>query len=165
MSDSPAEVRGAVRRTRPASEEAAEFQYICELSELTLDEFRTVDLAGRDICIVRTVAGVFAIGTSCPHQGANMCDGAIKGTMQPSDRNEYDFVSEGEIVTCPWHGYEFDMRSGASVGGAIKARLGAYQVEVRGESVYCSTRRQRPPRPERPERPARPARASAGETS
>ena len=75
-----------------------------------------------------------------------MCSGLIKGTMEPSERNEYKFAKEGEVVTCPWHGYEFEMTTGASVGGAIKGRIGVYQVEVRDGGVWCSPRRIKPQR-------------------
>ena len=85
-----------------------EYEYICELEELALDAIRTVQVDARDVCIVRTSAGVFAFGTTCPHQGGPMCHGLIKGTMDPSERNEYVFALDGEVVTCPWHGFEFE---------------------------------------------------------
>jgi nitrite reductase/ring-hydroxylating ferredoxin subunit len=128
------------------------FTYICEEHDLELDAIRTVELDGREVCLVRTSAGVFAFGTVCPHQGGPMCHGAIKGTMDPSDPNRYEFAHEGEVVTCPWHGYEFHMTDGSSVGGALKGRLAAYQVEVREGKVFASNRRVRPPRPTRPVR-------------
>jgi nitrite reductase (NADH) small subunit len=125
------------------------FQSICAVDDLEIDKIRTIELDGREVCLVRTRAGVFAFAAACPHQGGPMCHGLIKGTMDPSERNEYVFGHDGEVVTCPWHGYEFDMRSGASVGGAIRARLGAYQAEVRDGQVFVSARRARPPRPVR----------------
>lgn len=156
MSESQAGTLGALRPTEPVPGPPADgFEYVCEYDDMVLDEFRTVEVGGREVCVVRTAVGVFAIGSKCPHQAANMCGGAVKGTMEPSERNEYRFAQEGEIVTCPWHGYEFSMRTGASVGGALKGRLGAYETEVRDGSVYCSARRVRPERPTRAERPAR----------
>ncbi|WP_284984382.1 nitrite reductase (NAD(P)H) small subunit [Arthrobacter sp. efr-133-TYG-118] len=158
MSESQPGTLAALRRTDPATGPSSEdFEYVCDYDDMVLDEFRSVEIGGREVCVVRTLAGVFAIGSTCPHQAANMCAGAIKGTMEPSERNEYRFAQEGEIVTCPWHGYEFSLRTGASVGGALKGRLGAYQVEVRDGAVYCSPRRVRPERPVRAERPTRKA--------
>ena len=123
-----------------------EFERACRLDELELDRIRRVDVGGRELCLVRTAAGLFAFGSVCPHQGGPMCEGRIKGTMTPSVRNEYMFALAGEVVTCPWHGYEFDLRTGLSVGGVIRGRIGAYPVEVRGDDVYCSARRLRPTR-------------------
>jgi nitrite reductase (NADH) small subunit len=55
----------------------------------------TVD--GVDVALFRRGEEVFAIGNECPHQGGSLCDGWV----------------EGDIVTCPLHGWEFDLRSGA----------------------------------------------------
>jgi nitrite reductase (NADH) small subunit len=125
---------------------ADEFERVCGREELELDRIRRVDVGGRELCLVRTAAGLFAFGSVCPHQGGPMCEGRIKGTMTPSARNEYTFARAGEVVTCPWHGYEFDLRTGASVLGVVRGRIGAYPVEVRGDDVYCSARRLRPAR-------------------
>jgi nitrite reductase (NADH) small subunit len=102
---------------------------------------RKATVGGREVCVVHTVAGLYAFGTVCPHQGAPMCEGRIRGTMDPSPRNQYQFAHEGEVIVCPWHGYEFDIRTGESVSGVIRGRLGSYPVQVRGDYVYCSPRR------------------------
>ena len=130
---------GTGKRTQPGAQaEPDEFEWLFPLAELEINAIRTAIVQGREVCVVRTVAGVFAFGTICPHQGGPMCNGRIKGTMDPSPRNEYQFGHEGEVVVCPWHGYEFDVRTGESVNGVIRGRLGAYPVEVRGGDVYCS---------------------------
>ena len=62
---------------------------------------------------------IFAIGNECPHQGGNLCDGWI----------------EGEIVTCPLHGWEFDLRTGVcmTVPGE---RVPGYRVTVEDGAVH-----------------------------
>ena len=62
---------------------------------------------------------ILAIGNECPHQGANLCDGWV----------------EGDIVTCPLHGWEFDFRSGAcmTVPGE---RVPVYRATVEDGAVY-----------------------------
>jgi nitrite reductase (NADH) small subunit len=120
------------------------FWRLFPLAELELDVVRKVIVEGREMCVVRTVAGVYAFGATCPHQGAPMCEGRIRGTMEPSRRNHYQFGRDGEVVVCPWHGYEFSVRTGESVHEVIRGRLGAYPVQVRGGDVYCSPRRLEP---------------------
>jgi nitrite reductase (NADH) small subunit len=139
---------GPTGRTRPGpqAQEQDDFERLFPLAELELNVIRKVALQGRELCVVRTVAGLFAFGTTCPHKGGTMCDGLIKGTMEPSPRNEYQFGRDGEVVVCPWHGYEFDVRTGESVNGVIRGRLGAYPVEVRDGIVYGSLRRVTPRR-------------------
>lgn len=139
---------GAGERARPgvSATEPGDFEQLFPLAELELNTIRKATVSGREVCVVRTVAGVFAFGAICPHQGGAMCDGLIKGTMDPSSPNEYQFGHDGEVVVCPWHGYEFDVRTGESVGGVIRGRIGAYPVQVRGGYVYCSPRRLTPQR-------------------
>jgi nitrite reductase (NADH) small subunit len=138
------------RSSAPAGEttvtEDGEFVRVCRLDDLELDQIRRVAIGGRELCLAQTAAGLFAFGSVCPHQGGPMCEGAIRGTMTPSARNEYTFDRAGEVIACPWHGYEFDLRTGLSIGGVVRGRVGAYPVEVRGGDVYCSPRRLRPTR-------------------
>jgi nitrite reductase/ring-hydroxylating ferredoxin subunit len=83
----------------------------------------TVD--GVDVFLYRRLGGapgaeeILAIGNECPHQGGNLCDGWV----------------EGDIVTCPLHGWEFDFRSGAcmTVPGE---RVPAYRATVEDGAVY-----------------------------
>ena len=101
-----------VPSTAPSPTADDGFERACRLDELELDQIRRIDIGGRELCLVHTVAGLFAFGSVCPHQGGPMCEGLIKGTMEPSPRNEYTFALAGEVVACPWHGYEFDLRTG-----------------------------------------------------
>jgi nitrite reductase (NADH) small subunit len=140
---------GQAERVWPDERQAQEpddFERLFPLDELEINVIRKAVVQGRELCVVRTVAGIFAFGAVCPHQGGAMCDGLIKGTMEPSPRNEYQFGHDGEVVVCPWHGYEFYVHTGESVNGVIRGRLGAYPVEVRGGDVYCSPRRVTPRR-------------------
>lgn len=80
--------------------------------------------------------GVFNVGgrfvayrNICPHAGAPVCVGRVCGTTLPSAVNEYLLAREGEIVRCPWHGWEFDLLTGEHlVDGRTKLR--AYPVET-----------------------------------
>jgi len=59
------------------------------------------------------VAGaIMAYRNACPHAGAPVCVGKISGTSLPSKVYEYIYGSEGCILRCPWHGWEFDLRTG-----------------------------------------------------
>jgi len=117
------------------------FYKIAALSELTLNKLHTVEIEGRNIAIVRTSAGVFSIGNSCPHMGAPMCQGSIHGTMLPSDPDEYVYGEDAQVIRCPWHGYEFSIRTGESIAGAFHGRVPAYEIEVRDDVVFASLTR------------------------
>jgi nitrite reductase/ring-hydroxylating ferredoxin subunit len=67
---------------------------------------------------------------SCPHQGAPLCRGAITGMTVPGKPGEYVWAREGEILRCPWHGWEFDVTSGRSVCNPHRTRVKTYEVTV-----------------------------------
>ena len=74
---------------------------------------------GQDVAVFRRGDEILAIGNDCPHQGGSLCDGWV----------------EGEIVVCPLHGWEFDMRTGAcmTVPGESVPR---YLATVEDRTVY-----------------------------
>jgi nitrite reductase (NADH) small subunit len=120
---------------------AGEFHALGPVEDFPLNEIKSVQIDGRDVGVVRTNAGFFALGNRCPHQGGPLCLGRVTGTMLPSRPNEYVYGEEGLVVRCPWHGYEFHLRTGESVGGAVRGRAAVYPVEVRDGIVHCSLRR------------------------
>jgi nitrite reductase (NADH) small subunit len=90
-----------------------------DLSALPRGEAALAVVNGQDVAIFRRGDEILAIGNTCPHQGGNLCDGFI----------------EGDIVVCPLHGWEFDLRSGAcmTVPGESVPR---YQVTVEDGAIY-----------------------------
>jgi nitrite reductase/ring-hydroxylating ferredoxin subunit len=89
----------------------------------------------------------FAYRNVCPHAGAPVCEGKICGTTAPSGVGEFILEREGEIVRCPWHGWEFDLLTGEHlVDKKMKLRpyavetgtenLENYAVETEGETIY-----------------------------
>jgi nitrite reductase/ring-hydroxylating ferredoxin subunit len=78
-----------------------------------------VRVDGRDVAVFRRGADILAIGNECPHQGGSLCDG----------------WAEGDIVVCPLHGWEFDMRTGAcmTVPGESVPR---YTATVESGAIY-----------------------------
>ena len=108
------------------------------LERFPLDRITLVEIDGREVGIVRTPDGVFAIGNRCPHQGAPLCSGRVTGTMLASEPNRYVYGEEALVVRCPWHGFEFDLRTGRSFEGVIRGRIPVYPVEVRDGVVHCS---------------------------
>jgi len=66
----------------------------------------------------------------CPHQGAALCEGPLIGLAQSSDPGEIKYTKLGEIIRCPWHGWEFDIRTGQSYCDPKRFRARAYPVNV-----------------------------------
>ena len=66
----------------------------------------------------------------CPHQGGSLCEGAVTGLVESSAPGRYSYSRKGEIIRCPWHGWEFDIRTGKSYCSPEKVRARAYPVET-----------------------------------
>jgi nitrite reductase (NADH) small subunit len=74
---------------------------------------RKIVMAGRlEVGLFNVGGEIKAYRNACPHAGAPVCVGRISGTSQPSQVYEYIYGSEGCILRCPWHGWEFDLRTG-----------------------------------------------------
>ncbi|WP_309118257.1 Rieske (2Fe-2S) protein [Paenibacillus sp.] len=88
-----------------------------------------VDVGGRTIGVFRVGGRYYAFHNYCPHAGAPLCLGQVVGTTLPSAVYEYAFGRQGEIIRCPWHGWEFDMTTGRSLANP-KVRAKSYEVRV-----------------------------------
>ena len=76
---------------------------------------RTVVAIGMKTLGVFNLAGrYYAIPNLCPHQLGPLCEGAISGTTGSRAENRWklEWIHEGEIITCPWHGIEFHIPTG-----------------------------------------------------
>jgi nitrite reductase (NADH) small subunit len=93
------------------------FQPVLALSELPVGSSRKVTVNYQDIVLYRFEDGVFALSAACPH------------ARGPLDRGT---VSNG-VVTCPWHNWMFDVRTGVSAGGA---RALTFPVRIEADRIH-----------------------------
>ncbi len=99
-------------------------------SEIPPGERRIVEVEGRSIGVFNVNGTYYALRNTCPHQAAPLCRGTVTGTTLPSKPGEYIWAREGEIVRCPWHGWEFDITSGRSIFNPHRLRVKTYKVTV-----------------------------------
>ena len=99
-----------------------------------------VRLGGREIGVFHTSAGLFALRNSCPHQGAPLCLGTVTGTTLPSAPGAYVWGMEGQVLRCPWHGWEFDLETGVGLYDPYRReRVATYDVHIEdGEVVLVA---------------------------
>src|SRR5205085_7983354 len=91
-------------------------------------KFLTID--ERPIAIFNIKGEFFGLLNRCPHQGAALCEGPLIGLAQSSDPGAIEYTRAGEIIRCPWHGWEFDIRTGQSYCDPKRFRAKAYPVNV-----------------------------------
>jgi nitrite reductase (NADH) small subunit len=99
-------------------------------SEIAPGGRKIVNVAGRSIGVFNVEGRFYALRNVCPHQGAPLCLGSVKGTAEESPPGEYVWGREGRILRCPWHGWEFDLATGHSVFNPHRTRVRRYQVTV-----------------------------------
>lgn len=73
---------------------------------------KIVDVMGRSIGVYNVNGEYFAILNRCPHQAGPLRKGNVYGFLRSGAVGEYTYSRPGEIVRCPWHGWEFDIRTG-----------------------------------------------------
>ena len=72
----------------------------------------------------------FALGDRCPHKGGSLSQGKLTGLVESSQPGEYRYSRRGEIIRCPWHSWEFDIRTGHSWCDPERLRARHYAVSV-----------------------------------
>jgi 3-phenylpropionate/trans-cinnamate dioxygenase ferredoxin subunit len=85
---------------------------------------------GRPIAIFNLEGDFFGMLNRCPHQGGSLYEGVVTGLVLSSNPGEYTYARKGEIVRCPWHGWEFDIRTGQSYCDPERIRTKAYPVDT-----------------------------------
>jgi nitrite reductase (NADH) small subunit len=91
---------------------------------------RIVHVAGRSIGLFESNGRLFAIRNRCPHQGGPLCAGPLTGLVTSSSPGAVNFERDGEILRCPWHGWEFDLTNGRSIVDPDAVRVRSYDVVV-----------------------------------
>lgn len=91
---------------------------------------KIVEVAGRSIGIFNVGGEFFAIRNQCPHAGGPLCEGILSGFVRSTEPGEYEYVRRGEFIRCPWHQWEFDVKTGQSWFDPVKTRVRRYETRV-----------------------------------
>jgi 3-phenylpropionate/trans-cinnamate dioxygenase ferredoxin subunit len=91
---------------------------------------KLVTVKGRPIALFNLGGEFYGLSNRCPHQGGSLCEGTLTGLVSADRPGEYQISRKGEIIRCPWHGWEFDIRTGQSwcEPGSIRTRH--YAIEI-----------------------------------
>ncbi|MDA2920024.1 non-heme iron oxygenase ferredoxin subunit [Desulfobacterota bacterium AH_259_B03_O07] len=92
---------------------------VAKTNELEPGEGKLVEIEGKEIALFNCDGNYYAIDNECTHAGGPLCEGDL----------------EGHTVTCPWHGGEFDIKTGEVLGLPPEESVKSYNVEVEGDSI------------------------------
>jgi nitrite reductase/ring-hydroxylating ferredoxin subunit len=94
------------------------FVKVASTSDLKPGTAMTVSVNGVDIAIYNVGGKVYATSNTCLHQGGPLGEGIL----------------EGEVISCPWHMWEYNVCTGEKVGQS-SIKLSTYSVEVDGSDI------------------------------
>ena len=98
--------------------------------DLAPGERKIVEVDGKSIGLFNVRGNFYALHNRCPHMGGNLCAGPVTGTTLPTERTEFIYGREGELVRCGWHGWEFEIKSGiCTVDRKLRAKVYPVTVE------------------------------------
>lgn len=85
---------------------------------------------GRPIVIFNLEGEYYALLDRCPHQSAELSCGITAGINISDGPGRAECVRSGEFIRCPWHGWEFDIRTGQSWCAPDSIKVRQFDVKV-----------------------------------
>ncbi|WP_152364221.1 Rieske (2Fe-2S) protein [Microlunatus speluncae] len=101
----------------------------------TVDEIppgsrKIIEVARRSIGVFNVKGTYYAIRNHCPHAGGPLCEGVTSGLVTSDKPGTYEYLKQGEILRCPWHGWEYEIATGQSWFDPERTRVRAYTTTV-----------------------------------
>jgi nitrite reductase/ring-hydroxylating ferredoxin subunit len=99
----------------------AEFVRVASRGDIPNGEGRMFEVNGRQVAVFNCAGVFYAIDNICEHQGGPLSEGELDGT----------------VVTCPWHGWTYDVTCGKSPDDP-DACVDRFEVKVEGADILVA---------------------------
>jgi nitrite reductase/ring-hydroxylating ferredoxin subunit len=114
--------------------------HVAKIAQFPDGERRIVAHEGREIGVFHWQGQFYAYENLCVHQGGPACEGVmmhkVEDVIAPDKTWTGQKFSKDEIhFVCPWHGYEYDMKTGECISDR-RLKLRKYDVVQKGDEVY-----------------------------
>jgi 3-phenylpropionate/trans-cinnamate dioxygenase ferredoxin subunit len=103
---------------------------VARVGEIASGQRKILEVGGRRVGVFHSNGEYFALLDRCPHQGASLCSGMLVSLIESSGPGDYRMTRPAEMLRCPWHGWEFDIRRGQSWCDPAKLRVKTHPVTV-----------------------------------
>lgn len=115
-------------------------KFVAKSSEFKDGDRRIVFVGDHEIGVFRHEGQIYAYSNFCLHQGGPACEGLtiakVEEPLRPDMTSRGLSFSETEMhFVCPWHGMEYDMKTGECVSDR-KMKLRSYKVLEKGDDIY-----------------------------
>lgn len=99
----------------------ATFTRVAKTSEIPPSSGKALTVDGKDIAVFNVEGAFYAVGNTCVHRGGPLGEGSLEGTT----------------VTCPWHGWQYDVTTGKTLKIPDRG-VESYEVKVEGEDLLVA---------------------------
>ena len=97
------------------------FVKVASINDLKPGENKVVNVNGTDVALFNVEGEFFAINNTCLHRGGPLGEGFL----------------EGDVVTCPWHGWRYNVKTGQNIV-MPNAHVPTYKVKVESNNVLVA---------------------------
>ena len=95
---------------------------------------QVVIVAGHEVGIFNLDGTYYALLNRCPHRAGPLCHGRVRPLISSDEVGQVSHAREGEVLKCPWHQWEFDIRTGLALY-APRLQVRTYKVVQEGDEV------------------------------
>lgn len=99
-----------------------ELVFVTKLSELKPGHMAFFDIDGLPVALANVNDTLHAFSDVCRHEGGSLSSGVLIGDM----------------VSCPWHGWTYSVRTGKAIVPPVGIRIPTYPVSIVGEDVFIT---------------------------
>lgn len=100
----------------------SDFFKAANLNEIEEGSLLSREIDGELVCLARVKGCIYAFTDNCTH---------ISGPLNEGELEEH-------TLTCPWHGAQFDVRTGQVLRGPARQSLFTYPVKIEDDSILIS---------------------------
>ncbi|HZS77555.1 MAG TPA: non-heme iron oxygenase ferredoxin subunit [Ktedonobacteraceae bacterium] len=97
-----------------------DFIKVASVNDLEDGELLAVEADGEPLCLAKVEGQVCAFQDNCTHISGPLSEGEL----------------DGEILTCPWHGAQFDVRTGKVLRGPARQDIMTYPVKIEDGAIF-----------------------------
>jgi nitrite reductase/ring-hydroxylating ferredoxin subunit len=114
--------------------------FVAKSAEFKDGDRRIVESERGDIGVFHHDGAYYAYANTCTHSGGPACEGVMIPKVVDviaEDRTYHGqtFAEDEMHFVCPWHGWEYDLKTGVCVGDR-RRKLKKYDVVRRGDDIF-----------------------------
>lgn len=103
----------------------SDFVKVCSVKDVPVGQGKAVEVEGNQIAVFNIDGAFYAIDNVCRHRNGPLAEGDVEGT----------------VVTCPWHGWTYDVTTGVSPDDPECVNA-CFEVKIEGDDILLGPARQ-----------------------